>query len=84
MNSVDYDDILIHLDYIEQNEIQGIYFENSTFNTFAFIQHLQKERLEMLLKEPQNCIIDVICVWSLFCSILVYTSLHFPPFRLRK
>ena len=29
------------------------------------------------LKELRNCISRSICVWSLFCSIQVYTSLHF-------
>ena len=29
------------------------------------------------LKELWNCILCIICVWSLSCSIQAYTSLHF-------
>ena len=32
------------------------------------------------LKAQRNCILRIICVWSLFRSIRVYTSLHFLPF----
>ena len=31
-----------------------------------------------MLKELRNCISRIIRLWSLFCSIRVYASLHFP------
>ena len=30
-----------------------------------------------ILKEPQNHVLRIICVCSLFCSVQVYISLHF-------
>ena len=36
------------------------------------------------LKELRNCILCVICVWPLFCSIRVYASLHFLPIFLEN
>ena len=36
------------------------------------------------LKELQNHISRIICLWSLFCSILVYASLHFLPIPLEN
>ena len=38
--------------------------------------------LNEVLKELRNCISRIIRVWSLFCSIRVYTSLHFLPILL--
>ena len=35
-----------------------------------------------VLKELQNCILCIISVWSLFCSVRVYKSLHFLPILL--
>ena len=32
-----------------------------------------------LLKELRNCILCIVSVWSLFCSVRVYISLHFLP-----
>ena len=37
-----------------------------------------------LLKELQNCILCVVGVWSLFCSVRVYIILHFLPILLVK
>ena len=36
------------------------------------------------LKELQNCILCVIPVWSLFCSVRVYKGLHFLSILLVK
>ena len=36
------------------------------------------------LKELQNCIPRIIHVWSLFCSVRVYKSLHFQPILLEN
>ena len=38
----------------------------------------------IMLKELQNCILCIIPVWSLFCSVQVYKSLHFLPILLVK
>ena len=35
-------------------------------------------------KELRNCILCIICVWSLFCTIRVYTSQHFLRILLLK
>ena len=35
-------------------------------------------------KEQRNCISRIIRVWSLFCSMRVYTSLHFLPILLEN
>ena len=40
---------------------------------------LETGLLNFYLKELQNCIWWIIPVWSLFCSVWVYKSLHFPP-----
>ena len=44
-----------------------------------YIEILEKVRniIKKNLKELRNCILCIICVWSLFCSIQVYTSQHF-------
>ena len=34
------------------------------------------------LKELRNCILRIIRLWSVFCSVLVYISLHFLPILL--
>ena len=46
-----------------------------------YIEILEKVRniIKKNLKELRNCILCIICVWSLFCSIRVYTSQHFLP-----
>ena len=36
------------------------------------------------LKELRNCISSIIRLWSLFCSIRVYASLHFLPILLEN
>ena len=36
------------------------------------------------LKELQNCTLCFNCAWSLFCSILIYVSLHFFPIFFNK
>ena len=36
-------------------------------------------QLEVCLKELRNCILYIIRVWLLFCSVRVYVSLHFLP-----
>ena len=36
------------------------------------------------LKELRNCILFIIRVWSLFCSVRVYATLHFLPILLVK
>ena len=36
------------------------------------------------LKDLRNCILCLISVWSLFCSVRVYISLHFLPMILVK
>ena len=36
------------------------------------------------LKELRNCILRIIRVWSVFCSVQVYISLHFLPILLVK
>ena len=36
------------------------------------------------LKELPNCVLYIICVWSIFCSVRVYVSLHFLPILLVK
>ena len=40
--------------------------------------------LKLTLKELQNRIICIICVWSLFCSARVYKCLHFVPILLEN
>ena len=37
-----------------------------------------------LLKELRNRILRIIPLWSLFCSVWVYVSLHFPPILLEN
>ena len=37
-----------------------------------------------ILQELRNCILCIIPVWSLFCSVRVYKSLHFLPILLVK
>ena len=37
-----------------------------------------------LIKQATNCISSIICLWSLFCSVRVYASLHFLPILLEK
>ena len=52
------------------------------FLTLPFLIHLLPVisfRLLFLLKEPRNCILCIIHVWSLFYSVRVYISLHFLP-----
>ena len=38
----------------------------------------------LILKELRNCILCIIRVWLLFCSVRVYISLHFLPILLAK
>ena len=51
-------------------------FWNKTFS-YCLIQILLL--FSYLLKELRDCILCIICVWSLFCSVRVYISLHFLP-----
>ena len=34
-------------------------------------------KIDLILKELQNCIFRIIRAWSLFCSIRIHASLHF-------
>ena len=45
----------------------------------SFLTHTKNS-----LKELRNCILWIIPVWSLFCSVRVYKSLHFLPILLVK
>ena len=42
------------------------------------------EQRPICLKELRNCILCIIRVWSLFCSVRVDISLHFLPIPLLK
>ena len=42
------------------------------------------QKLPRNLKELRNCVLRIIRVWSVFCSVQVYISLHFLPIFLVK
>ena len=47
--------------------------------------HFEKTvELLRMLKELRNRILRIICLWSSFCSIRVYTGMQFPPILLRN
>ena len=55
------------------------YFSKSCFQILVF-----DKRQVKVLNELRNCISRIICLWSLFCSIRVCTSLHFLPILLEN
>ena len=63
--------------FFETLEIQIVY--TSSKHVFYSVQYLTS-----ILKELRNCILCIIPVWSLFCSIRVYKSLHFLQILLVK
>ena len=52
--------------------------------TFSGTKILWWGSLNYELKDLRNCILCLISVWSLFCSVRVYISLHFLPMILVK
>ena len=60
-------------------------YEFTKVNTGALIQTIKIcSNIKKALKEPRNCTLRIIRVWKLFCSLLVYTSLHFLPILLEN
>ena len=58
------------------------FFGQNSFHKNWIRQQFQKSTL--FLKELQNCILRIIRIWSLFCSIWIYASLHFLLFLLEN
>ena len=52
------------------------------FYSSRFVYMYPYIHIYLSLKELRNCILCIICVWSLFCSVRVYISLHFLPILL--
>ena len=50
----------------------------------SLIDNLMFNTFNLILKKVRNCILCIIRVWSLYCSVRVYTSLHFLPIRFVK
>ena len=55
---------------------------NELLNASGLTVNSLSEKTELTLKDPWNCTSRIILVWSLFCSIRVYRSLHFLPILL--
>ena len=63
--------------------IRTIWF--AKVSTVALIQTIKIcSAIKKAIKELRNCISRIIRVWSLFCSLWVYTSLHFLPILLEN
>ena len=73
-----------HCDWI--NHVLRTYFnlKNLMMPISTIIWCTQNEEIHFSLKELRNRISRIIRLWSLFCSILVYASLHFLPIPLEN
>ena len=60
----------------------GIY--NSAFSISKLNNFCSRYDSSESLKELRNCILQIMRVWSLFCSVRVHTSPHFLPILLGK
>ena len=52
--------------------------------SFGLYMIIQSNPWNINLKELWNCILCIICMWSLFCSVRVYISLQFLPILLEN
>ena len=71
-------DIMVHIRYISINFDKKFEREKQAQLTIHwFFQTLRTGNVKSTLKELRNRISRIIRLWSLFCSIRVYASLHF-------
>ena len=80
MISLGYPGILESLSKLETRYIKPYCKEKDQLKKKLLYEHFKIYRNNIIvLKKLQNCILYIICVWPLFCSIWVYASLHFLP-----